>query len=678
MNDSRILATASRRRSRPQPYTQWALAQWALAQWVLALALGLATVTSALGGPLSAGKRIDDFQLQDAQGHVHRLSDYSEAQVVIVAFLGTECPLARLYGPRLQRLADQYASDRSVQLVGINSNSQDSLAEIAAYAQNYGLNFPMLKDIGNQVSDQFKATRTPEVFVLDARRRVRYSGRIDDQYGVGYLRDKPERKDLEIAVKQLLAGEEVEQPKTEAVGCLIGRDRTENPQAKVTYASHIASLLQRRCVECHRAGEIAPFALTDFDEISGWADMIAEVVREERMPPWHAAEGHLPLSNDRRLSADEKRLIETWVADGAPMGDPDSVPEIPKYLSGWQLPREPDLVVNMAETPFDVPAEGAVSYKYFRVDPGIKEDRWIQALEVVPGNRSVVHHVLVFAKPPEGVDGDDYQGGVRGFLGGFVPGMRAMPYPDGMAKFLPADSQLIFQMHYTPNGKPQEDLSKIGFVFADRDTVDYEVKTVSAFQPGIRIPKRAAEHVETTKTKLYEDALLLAFMPHMHVRGRSFRYELKRPGDEQWSTLLDVPAYDFNWQTRYDIAGSFPIPADSYVKCTAVYDNSAGNLNNPNPNKTVTWGEQTWEEMLIGYFDVAFSIEGHDRRVVQLDATRRAEEFILQMDKNDDYVMQVTELPWRMRLLSGKADVDRDGVITAEELAKAFRKRRRR
>ncbi|HRX83363.1 MAG TPA: redoxin domain-containing protein, partial [Pirellulaceae bacterium] len=237
------------------------------------------------GSPL--GRTVAAFSLSDYRGREFSLDDFSSQKLMAVAFLGTECPLAKLYGPRLNALADEFAS-KGVAFVGINSNTHDSNSEIAAYVQRHAIEFPLLKDLGNRVADAMGAQRTPEVFLLDQDRVVRYWGRIDDQYGVGYSRDEPTRHDLRLAIEELLSGLSVSQPITEAVGCHIGRIKTPDETAVVTYSNQVARIFQRQCVECHRPGEIAPFSLTNYDEVVGWADTISEVIEEQRMPPWHA------------------------------------------------------------------------------------------------------------------------------------------------------------------------------------------------------------------------------------------------------------------------------------------------------------------------------------------------------------------------------------------------------
>jgi peroxiredoxin len=630
------------------------------------------------GSETRIGQEVDGFTLKDYRGKSVSLADFGDQKAVVLVFLGTECPLAKLYGPRLAQLAKEYES-RGVAFIGVNSNTQDSITEIAAHARIHKIKFPILKDLGNKVADQLGAERTPEVFVLDDKRVVRYWGRIDDQYGVGYIRDEPKRKDLQIALDELLAGKPVSKPEIQSVGCHIGRVQTPNKDSDVTYSNQISRLLQKRCVECHREGEIAPFSLTDFDEVVGWAEMIEEVVKDQRMPPWHADPKHGNFKNDRHLLDDEKQLIYDWVANGAPEGDPSKLPPPKEYVSGWQLPKYPDRILNINEKPFKVRAEGEVRYQRFRVDPGFKEDMWIKAAQILPGNRAVVHHILAFAVPKIG-NGRPGEGAARGYLVGYVPGLRAEPYPDGMAKRIPANSQLVFQVHYTPIGTEQFDQSKIGFVFADEKDVKYEVTTTSAVQARLRIPPRNDNYrVEATNWKALPESKLLSFMPHMHLRGKSFSYEARYP-DGSKEMLLDVPAYDFNWQTAYRLAEPKELPAGTRIHCVAHFDNSKDNLNNPNPNKEVRWGDQTWEEMMIGYFDIAAPRRESDKKPAaspfreRLGASLKAVGVIRKFDKNGDNQLTRDEVPRQHQATFNAWDVDKDDIVTLKEAAKALQR----
>src|SRR5262249_24758534 len=267
---------------------------------VLSLALLLVPV-GAFGSPQKkaspVGKKIDAFQLRDYRGAERSLNDFADRKLLVAAFVGCECPVAKLYGPRLAELAKEYEL-KGVGFVGINANQQDSATAIGQYAKAHGITFPILKDVGNVIADRFGAVRTPEVFVLDSQRIVRYWGRIDDQYGIGYFRPKPERRDLAAAIDELLAGKPGSTPQTEAPGCFIGRVQKAPQTGAITYSRHIALILQKHCVACHRPGQIAPFALTTYDEVVGWTATIQEVVEEGRMPPWHADPKYGKFAND--------------------------------------------------------------------------------------------------------------------------------------------------------------------------------------------------------------------------------------------------------------------------------------------------------------------------------------------------------------------------------------------
>jgi peroxiredoxin/mono/diheme cytochrome c family protein len=566
------------------------------------------------------GRQIASFTLQDFRGQGHSLADYGEKQAIVVYFMGTECPVAKLYGSRIQELSEEFA-DRGVAFLGIDSNVQDSLAEVAEYARSHGIAFPLLKDLSNTVADQFGATRTPEVFLLDQDRKVCYHGRIDAQFtfgaGVGLAQPPEQRRDLAIAIEQLLSGETISVPATEAKGCLIGRAREPSDRSPVTYSNQVARLLQKHCLECHREGQIAPFALTDYDEVAGWGEMIAEVVQEQRMPPWHANPAYGHFANENRLSDEERQLIEQWVANGCPEGDPADLPPPRVFHEGWFLDREPDQVVYMTDDPVDVMAEGVEPYRYYTADPGFTEDKWVKIAECMPGNRAVAHHMIVYIKPPRqpGIQSKSDDLDIRGFgfLAGFAPGTRPLKAPHGWAKRVPAGSRLVFEMHYTPIGTPQTDRSSIGLIFMDEEEVTHQMATTHALNAEFEIPPHAENHLVEAKSEFRRDAMLLSLFPHMHMRGKSFRYELIYP-DQSREILLDVPQYDFNWQNSFILAEPKRVPRGSVLHCTAYYDNSEKNLANPDPTKSVRWGQQTWEEMMIGWYDIGIPI-GEARRI---------------------------------------------------------------
>jgi peroxiredoxin len=546
------------------------------------------------------GRQIDSFSLPDFHGKTRTLADLAGDKLVVVAFLGTECPLAKVYATRLVGLAKEFR-EQGVGFVAIDSNLQDSMTEIGTFARIHELDFPMLKDLDNRVADQFGAVRTPEVFVLDAERRIRYWGRIDDQYGfqtgAGYAKPRLQRRDLAVAIEELLAGKPVSEPIMPADGCLIGRVQKTSPQGEVTYTKHIASILQNRCVECHRPGEVAPFSLTAYDEVVGWAPMMKEVVSEGRMPPWFADPAFGHFANDARLTDDEKQLLNSWIDNGCPQGDPSDLPAPRQFVEGWRI-GQPDQVIYMADEPFEVPAEGVVDYQYFTVDPGWKEDKWVKISEARPDNRGVVHHIIVFVQPPGDQSGSF---GRRGGLAGFAPGSLPIAAPEGAATFVPANSKLVFQMHYTPNGVVSKDRSSIGVVFADPKTIKRKMKGGVAGMVGFKIPAGDGNYEVKAKHKFLRDTVMLNLTPHMHLRGKDFKYELEYP-DGTREVILNVPRWDFNWQLRYEFAEPKFVPKGSRMYCTAHFDNSPENLANPDPTAEVTFGDQTFEEMMFGFY----------------------------------------------------------------------------
>jgi peroxiredoxin len=617
------------------------------------------------------GSPVKPFELTDYQGKKWSSQEFVKSKAIALVFLGTQCPLAKLYADRISKLEAAYNA-KGVTFLAVNPNVQDSLEMMAAFARKHNLAIPFLKDPDQSLASAVGATRTPEVCLLNAEGKLVYRGRIDDQYGIGYTRETPEKSELKQAIDALLAGKSIEQAEVPAAGCLIGRKKVVKPDGDITYCNQISRILQKRCVECHREGDIGPMDLTNFDNVAAWSDMLLEVIGDNRMPPWHANPEHGKFANDRSLTAEERQQIEQWVANGTPLGDASQLPKPLDFAAGWQLPKTPDLIVPVSDKPFKIPAKGTVRYQYFQQSVSFDEDKWISAMEVKPGNRAVVHHVLVFDRPK---GSDKNIEGHRSFFAGYVPGTRVKPFPEGMAKRLPAGSELIFQVHYTPIGTPQEDQSLLGLIFVeDPGKLTHEIQTASVFEPRFRIPPNVADHpVNATSDRPLPACDLLSLSPHMHVRGKSFRYTALFP-DGKKQILLDVPEYDFNWQTDYQLEEKMPLPEGTKIYGEAVFDNSSQNLNNPNPNSSVTFGEQTWEEMMIGYFHVAVPLDPETRKpkVTVLPESRQsrrpsAKDIFARLDLNKDGKLSKDEIPERFRPLTGPLDANNDGEISSEE-----------
>jgi hypothetical protein len=470
----------------------------------------------------------------------------------------------------------------------------------------------------------------------------------------------------------------VRRPRTDAVGCHIGRVREPDPKSAVTWSNQIARVFQKHCVECHREGDIAPFSLTQHDEAAGWGPTLAEVIREQRMPPWHADPAIGKFRNARLMSDAEKQLVYDWVAAGCPAGEPADLPAAREFPVGWQLPRAPDQVIEMRPEPFTIPADGTVEYQYFVVDPHFTEDKWVAAAEVIPGSRAAVHHAIVFIRPP---DDAGFRG--IGWLAAYVPGQRLEQLEAGLARRVPAGSKLVFQMHYTPNGSEQQDLSRVGIVFAEPEAVREEVVTLLALNQTFEIPPWVKDfRVDAVLDHFPAQGRLLALVPHMHVRGRGFRIEAELPGQKP-EPLLDVPRFDFNWQTTYVLSEPRRFPPKTQLRCIARFDNSAGNPNNPDPNAPVRWGDQTWEEMVLGYFAVAIPVDSEDSESKTEDeltpqqlaqAEAKARQLLRDLDRDGDGVAQRSEVTEQFEKFAFKRyDRDENGSLTLEELTASVR-----
>src|SRR5437867_4698891 len=401
---------------------------------------------------------------------------------------------------------------------------------------------------------------------------------------------------MDFASVVLLASALAAPPETKASGLPAAGDAAAEG-SQVTFCRDIAPILQERCQKCHRPGEVAPMSLLSYEDARPWARSIKKAVASRKMPPWHADPTYGKWKNDCRLSEGQIEKIVSWVDAGAPEGDPAALPAPRKFVEGWNI-GEPDLVLTVPRE-FTVPAEGKVDYKYFSVPTHFTEDRWIQAAEARPGNRAVVHHILVFVMDRGQKNLGDGQELWSKHLCGTVPGAEADVFPPGSSDLIKAGSSLVFQIHYTTNGKETTDRSSIGLIFA-KEPVKSRL-TVSALQnKRFRIPPGASSHEVTAQTTIPEDVTVLSLMPHMHWRGKSFRYDAVFP-DGRKETLLSVPGYDFGWQHTYRFAEPLKLPRGTRIECTAVYDNSAENKANPDPSKEVRWGDQNWQQLMLGF-----------------------------------------------------------------------------
>jgi mono/diheme cytochrome c family protein len=385
--------------------------------------------------------------------------------------------------------------------------------------------------------------------------------------------------------------------------------------AAPTFSKDVAPILYKNCASCHRAGEIAPMSLLTYEQARPWAKSIRENVSRGQMPPWHAEQALGTFSNDRRLTDADKNTLIAWADAGAPEGNPKDLPAAPKFTEGWEI-GAPDLVLSMTK-PYEVPASGTIPYQYLTIPTNFTENKWVQAIEVKPGVRSVVHHILVFAREPgkpsqppafipvvprmpglaaqRDANAPQQNQGPGTLIATTAPGTNAMIFEPGSALKIPAGSTLIFQIHYTANGKAATDTSSVGMIFA-KQTPQREIFTSAFLNPLLKLPAGSADQAVDTAIEFTADTRITALFPHTHLRGKGWEYRLVYP-DGRSQVVLSVPKYDFNWQTYYVFTTPLVAPKGSRLEATAHYDNSVNNKWNPDPKVDVRWGEQTWQEM---------------------------------------------------------------------------------
>lgn len=643
------------------------------------------------------GRFVPDFNFTDLSGKPHKLSDLSTSKLTVVAMTSTSCPLSRKYLPTLAELTRSLAG-QPVSFILVNcvpSDEPDAMRQAASSLQPSAL---YAADQDARFAQHMQAATTTDVILLDSTRTVLYQGAIDDQYGIGSALQQPRRRFLADAIAAALQNQTPAITATSAPGCILDFDAPGTADsATITWHRQISRILQQNCLECHRSHGVGPFPLETLEQVSGHAAMIRQVITDQTMPPWFAAptpdhpasaNTHRRWANDRSLSSSDRKLLLDWLDNGRPEGDPADTPLPRQFPSTWTL-GEPDAIIQIPK-PIRIKSSGVMGYQNILVEWTADADRWVQGYEIQPTDRSVVHHVLVNVSEP----GDDPRtrgmDGIGGYWAAYVPGNIGHLYPKGFARKLPAKASIRFQIHYTPNGQETQDQLKLGVHFANQPP-DYVVRTIPLAKPSINIPPNAPSHTESLTRPVPMDIPVLGLMAHMHVRGKAFRFDLKHP-DGTRSTLLDIPRYDFNWQLRYEPATPITLPRGSEVTVTAVYDNSSSNPSNPNPAQNVRWGEQTHEEMLIGYVETYTTLGA-----VLPDITSRSrpaastDDQFRNCDSNSDGFVTAAELrqaaprfprlrdqPEGIDRLFKVADTDADEKLSPVEFREAAERLRRR
>jgi len=546
--------------------------------------------------PPKASVAVQDFALLDHQGAFRHLYYYAKdphTKAIVLFVQGNGCPLVRKRIPQLKRLRDAYAS-KGVLFWMLNPNAQDTRSEVAQEASEFGIDLPILLDPMQLVAQALKVTRTAEAIVIEPNSwRIRYRGAIDDR--LSFEKEKPdaEQEYLKDALDALLAGNPIKTELTAAPGCVV-----TYPATKVaSYSDTIAPMLKENCVQCHARGGIAPFAMSSYEKVRGWSEMIREVLVTRRMPPWQADPHVGKFGNDFSLSPEQTRTLVQWIDAGRPRGageDPLAgyAPELPEWKLG-----KPDFVVEIPEQ--SVAAEGIFDYRYVMVDVPNKEDVWLRATEIIPGNKRVLHHIIANTILP----GEDHNKNAKA-LTGYAPGMGPDLLPKGTGRLLTAGSKIVFQLHYTASGKAEKDRSRLG-LFVAKQPPERELRSRVLIDYKFQIPPGEPEFTSRKARRFEKDVLLYTMNPHMHLRGKSMRYIARYPNGAE-ELLLNVPNYDFGWQRNYELKEPKLLPKGTEIIVEAAWDNSALNLNNPDPTKTVGWGDQTFNEMFFASYRYAY------------------------------------------------------------------------
>ena len=613
---------------------------------------------------------VDNFMLLDHTGKAQELFYNYDANAVVIMVQGNGCPIVRNLANDYRSVRDEFES-KGIKFLMLNANLNDTRAEVAQEAAEYGIDIPIMKDESQLIAASMGITRTAEVLVIDpAGWEIVYRGPVNDR--ITYERQKNEAKEhyLKDALNAVLAGEAVATKARPTKGCIVnlkdGLDREAH--AQISYSKTIAPILEKNCASCHQDGGIGPWSMTNYEEVEGFAPMIREVVRTKRMPPWSADPHVGEFLQARDLSIEDQQLLVRWIEAGAPRGEgPDPLAERENDAVEWPLGK-PDLIV---EAPaFDVPATGIVDYQFPSVANPSSEDKWVRAVTVLPGDKSVVHHVLLGSSSEVTAPGEGDQESVfDNFLYGFAPGVPSYEYPENTGILVEKGGEFRFQFHYTPSGKPATDVTRVGLYFHDKKP-EHVLRQQVILNPRINIPANSSDHQETAYFEFDHNAEIYFLFPHAHYRGKSSKFDIRYPDGRQ-ETLLSVPKYDFNWQHNYPLKNSLKVPAGSKLIHTTIYDNSEKNFANPDPDRNVPWGLQSHDEMLYGSFFFRWTDETHDK-VLHDPMGFEIRQLYGFADADMDGKLSPAEMPGWLRNAwndgpAKRADFDKDGAMAFNE-----------
>ncbi len=635
-----------------------------LASTMAAAVLGIATIAgvSAIAAPspatVTVPAKADNFQLTDHTRLAHELHYFRDAKAIVIMSQLNGSEVSRTAAAELEKLQAAYKA-KGVLFYMLNSAATRDAVAQEAKAQGYDI--PVLVDELQLVGESLGVQREGEIFLITPKNgfAIAYHGPLAAD-GQSYAAE---------AIDAVLAGQPVATARVEVkAGAPINFPERGKAQehANISYANEVAPILQAKCVTCHQKGGIAPFAMDSYDVIKTFAPMIRESVRAERMPPYFADPHIGTFQNDQGMTAAQTKTLIHWLEAGAPRGKgPDvlkeqagEAPEWPSYLG------KPDVIVDLP--PFDVPASGIVEYQNQRVDNPFKEDAWLRAISIKPGDRTVLHHVISNhvpdrTKPPSRIPG--------GSVGSYTPGAEAQVIAAGAGAPVPGGGKLNFQMHYTTTGKPATDRTQVGF-YVLKTPPQFIKRSTVIFDLGLMIPAGEARHKEVAYVTMPADAYLYTLYPHAHYRGYHVEL-LQKDADGKETMLLSLPKYDFNWQRDYDPVEPILVKAGTKLIATWVFDNSTNNRANPNPKIPVMTGEQSHQEMMYFRVNYRWADETVENVRNDLEQQMRASMMFGMIDDNYDGLIQREELKGMMVSMKPRfdaLDVDKSGGLDPAEM----------
>ncbi|MGA0608222.1 redoxin domain-containing protein [Phenylobacterium sp. VNQ135] len=622
---------------------------------MMAMAAGL-----LLSGQARAAQTVDNFRLADQNLIARELYRNADAKaVVLVAYASGDAQL-RKDAPALAALKRDYAG-KGVEMFGVTSRLGEKRDVVKAEAARLGLQMPILFDYQQLVGEQLGISRAAEVFVVDPKSwQVLYRGPAAG---------------ARAAVDALTAGRSVAFTQAAAKGSAIAFPaKAKGGFTEISYAHDVAPIIKAKCATCHQPGGIGPMPLNTYEQVKGFSPMIREVIRTNRMPPYMADQTVGHFKDDDRLSPEQIKTLVHWIEGGAPRGQgEDPLAKIDFKAPDWPLGK-PDVIVEIPA--FAIPAQGVLDYQRPVVPSVMTEGRWMKATTFRVTDRQAVHHILTGVVDGNFKTGDtatETQWGAS--LGGYGPGRGSNINPDDHGVWVPPSGGVAFQNHYTPYGRETVEKTQMGMYFYPKgQEPKYVLRTMGIFDFSIVIPANTEEHHEHAYIQFPKEAILYGLTPHAHHRGASASVSVIYP-DGREEMLLSLPRYDFNWQYEYFLAEPLKIPAGTKVVTRYTYDNSRRNPANPDPNKVVTWGEQSWEEMLATYLHYRWVDETVQDQKPDYDKQLQATLFMGAMDDDFDGKLQKAELKGQtgdmMAKFFGVIDKNTDGALDPAELREA-------